>query len=172
MSGLVGSSDLISLIVSDAGPLIALSRIGRLSLLPDLFATVAVPRIVVQELRLDEPRAGVAPLAAAAREQTWLRSMDSPDESSIPGLDAGESAAIRLAGRLECTLLIDERRGRGIARRRGVPVIGIGRVLVAAKERGRIESVAAALTGLRESGYRLSDRICAQLLTIADERQP
>ena len=158
--------------MSDAGPLIALSRIGRLSLLPDLFATVAIPRIVVHELRLDEPRAGVAPLAAAVREQTWLRSIDSPDEPSIPGLDAGESAAIRLAGCLNCTLLIDERRGRNIARHRGVPVIGIGRVLVAAKERGRPESVAAALTDLRGAGYRLSDRICSQLLIIAGERRP
>ena len=98
--------------------------------------------------------------------------MDSPDEPSIPGLDAGESAAIRLAHRLECTLLIDERRGRSIARQRGVPVIGIGRVLVAAKERGRLDSVAAALTDLRGAGYRLSDRICVQLLTIAGEQQP
>jgi predicted nucleic acid-binding protein len=89
---------LISLVVSDAGPLIALSRIGRLSLLSGLFETVSVPGIVVRELRLDEPRAGVAPLAAAMREQTWLRSVDLPAERSIPGLDAGESAAIRLAG--------------------------------------------------------------------------
>lgn len=163
---------MISLVVFDAGPLIALSRIGRLSLLPGLFETVSVPGIVVRELRRDEPRAGVAPLAAAMREQTWLRSMDLPDERSIPGLDAGESAAIRLAGLLNCTLLIDERRGRRIARHRGIPVIGIGRVLVAAKESGRLESVAAALTELRGSGYRLSDRICAQLLTIAGERQP
>ena len=159
-----------SLIVSDAGPLIALSRIGRLSLLPDLFATAAVPRTVVHELRLDEPRAGVAALAAAVRDQTWLRSMDSPDEVSIPGLDAGESAAIRLAVCLNCTLLIDERRGRSIARHRGIPVIGIGRVLIAAKQRGRIESVAVALAELRGAGYRLSDRICSQLLTIAGER--
>ena len=162
---------MISLIVSDAGPLIALSRIGRLSLLPDLFASVAAPRIVIRELRLDEPRAGVAPLAAAVREQTWLHSMVPPDERSIPGLDAGESAAIRLAEQLNCTLLIDERRGRSIARHRGVPVIGIGRVLVAAKEIGQLESVAAALTELRGAGYRLSDRICTQLLTIAGERQ-
>ena len=75
--------------VSDAGPLIALSRIGRLSLLPDLFRTVAVPRIVVHELRLGEPRRGVAPLAVAVREQTWLHTLDLPDERSIPGLDAG-----------------------------------------------------------------------------------
>lgn len=140
-------------------------------MLPDLFVSVAVPRIVVHELRLGEPRAGVAPLAAV-REQICLRSMAPPDERQIPGLDAGESAAIRLAEQLNCTLLIDERRGRSIARHRGIPVIGIGRVLVAAKERGRLESVAAALTALRGSGYRLSDRICSQLLTIARERQP
>jgi len=49
----------MSLIVSDAGPLIALSRIDRLYLLRDLFAEIVVPAAVVDELRLDEKRAGV-----------------------------------------------------------------------------------------------------------------
>ena len=161
-----------SLIVSDAGPLIALSRIERLSLLQTLFEVVVVPRTVLRELRLDEPRPGVALLAEAARDQVWLRSMDPPDERVISGLDVGESEAIRLAQHLQCPLLIDERRGRANARGRGIPVIGIGRILIAAKETGLIESVATALTALRGAGYRLSDQLCARLLTIASETEP
>ena len=95
--------------------------------------------------------------------------MTPPDERAIPGLDVGESTAIRLAYHLNCPLLIDERRGRASARNRGIPVIGIGRILIAAKERGLIESVAAALTALRRTGYRLSDQVCSQLLTLAHE---
>lgn len=55
---------------------------------------------------------------------------------------------------------------------RGIPVIGIGRILIAAKETGLIESVATALTALRGAGYRLSDQLCARLLTIASETEP
>lgn len=98
--------------------------------------------------------------------------MASPDEGVISGLDVGESEAIRLAQHLQCPLLIDERRGRANARGRGIAVIGIGRVLIAAKKTGLIESVAAALTALRGAGYRLSDPICSRLLTIADETEP
>ena len=94
--------------------------------------------------------------------------MDPPDERVISGLDVGESEAIRLAQHLQCPLLIDERRGRANARGRGIPVIGIGRILIAAKETGLIESVATALTALRGAGYRLSDQLCARLLTIGE----
>jgi hypothetical protein len=163
---------LIPLIVSDAGPLIALSRIERLALLEHLFESVVVPHSVLRELRLDEPRPGVVLLATAARDQRWLRHMDPPNNGVITGLDVGESEAIHLAQHLQCPLLIDERRGRANARSRGIPVIGIGRILIAAKETGLIESVSVALTALRGAGYRLSARICARLLTIVDETEP
>jgi len=163
---------LISQIVSDAGPLIALSRIDRLSLLPELFGSVIAPEVVFGELRLHEPRPGVAPLAEAVRKGTWLRSMTPPEGRTIAGLGAGESMAVRLAQHLLCPLLIDERRGRATARYRGVAVIGTGRVLIAAKERGSIDSVSDALDALREAGYRLSDGIRSQLIAIAGESAP
>lgn len=97
--------------------------------------------------------------------------MDPPGDGVIAGLDVGESEAIRLAQHLQCPLLIDEKRGRVNARSRGIPVIGIGRILIAAKETGLIESVATPLTALRGAGYRLSAAICARLLAIAGETE-
>ena len=163
---------MISQIVSDAGPLIALSRIDRLALLPNLFGVVVAPEVVLRELRLQEPRPGVAPLAEAVRAGVWLRSMTPSDDRAIPGLGVGESAAIRLAQQVHGPLLIDERRGRAIARNRGIAVIGTGRFLIAAKERGLIESIAGSLNALREAGYRLSDELRSRLLAIADEAGP
>ena len=124
---------------------------------------------MIAELRLDELRPGVAPLADALRTGLWMRSLTPPDERRILGLGEGESAAIQLAQHLRSPVLMDERRGRHAARSRGVAVIGTGRVLIAARERNLIESVAEVLEALRASGYRLSDELCARLLRIAKE---
>ena len=48
-------------------------------------------------------------------------------------------------------------------------VIGTGRILIAAKERGLIESVAGSLDALGDAGYRLSEELRSRLLAIADE---
>jgi predicted nucleic acid-binding protein len=158
------------LIVSDAGPLIALSRIGHLSLLQSLFVEVVVPTTVLNELRLAERRPGVEPLAEAVHSQGWIRSMALPEFQAIPGLGEGEASAIQLAEHLACPLLIDERRGRIAARKHGLEVIGTGRVLLAAKEQRLIETIDELLEALKDSGYRLSDGLCRRLLELAGER--
>jgi len=157
------------LIVSDAGPLIALSRIERLPLLGGLFETVLIPGVVLGELRLEEHRPGVGPLREAVEQGKWIRSAVAEDERPIPGLDDGEACAIGLAAELNCPLLIDERRGRTAAKHHGVVVFGTGRVLLYAKAEGLIESVRVVLDELRTAGYRLSDDICQRLLQLASE---
>ena len=157
------------LIVADAGPLIALSRIHRLSILRTLFDQVAIPRVVVEELRLDERRPGVEDLARAVRAEKWLQDRTPRNVRPIAGLDEGESAAIHLAEELRCPLLIDEHRGRISATKRGVAVIGTGRILIEAKRRGLISNVAHELGLLRTAGYRLSEPLCRRILSLASE---
>ena len=158
-------------IVSDAGPLIALSRIDKLELLRVLFRSVMVPKAVIDELRLDERRPGVVQLRNALRKGKWLESASPLDTRAIPGLGEGESGAIRLALERAYPLLVDDRRARLAADRLGVSVVGTGRILLAAKRHGLIESVGEALKALREAGYRLSDPLCRRLLELAGERR-
>jgi predicted nucleic acid-binding protein len=66
-------------------------------------------------------------------------------------------------------LLIDERRGRQIARRLGIPIAGLAGVLLAAKQRGRLASVGSVLSALARQGYRLSDALVAEVLRLAGE---
>ena len=157
------------LIVADAGPLIALSRIHKLPILAELFDDIVVPTIVLDELRLGEQRPGVEQLAAAFKQQKNFRSMAAHDQRSIPGLDDGESGAIRLSAQLKCPLLIDERRGRTAARHHSLQVVGTGRILLWAKEKGLIDSVQACLSELQAAGYRLSDHLCKRLIQLAAE---
>jgi predicted nucleic acid-binding protein len=85
-------------------------------------------------------------------------------------LDAGEASAILLAEQTDCRfLLIDERRGREIARRRGLPVVGLAGVLLAAKQSGLLESVGPVLADLSRQGYRLANALVAEVLRLAGE---
>ncbi|TVQ89163.1 MAG: DUF3368 domain-containing protein [Chromatiaceae bacterium] len=85
-------------------------------------------------------------------------------------LDAGESAAILFAQATQCRfLLIDERRGRQIARRRRIPVVGLAGVLLAAKQQGLLESIGSVLAALSRQGYRLSDALVAEVLRLSGE---
>lgn len=85
-------------------------------------------------------------------------------------LDPGEAEAILLAEKIACRFpLIDERRGRVIARRRGIPVVGTGGFLITAKREGAIESVTAELEHLTENGYRLAPMLVKKIRQSAGE---
>jgi predicted nucleic acid-binding protein len=173
------------LLIADAGPLIALSRIQRLDLLQQLFRRVTITPVVARELGCGGPveverqelPAGTSVLNQAL-EDGWLTISD-PDGSVPyrplnPGVDAGEASAIGLALQQqaagdEILLLIDDRCGRAEARHRGLAIIGTAALLVLAKERGLIEACAPLLSALREQGYYLSDGLIQAVLSQVGE---
>jgi predicted nucleic acid-binding protein len=172
-------SRLSEVVVADAGPLIGLARIDRLSLLTALYGPVVIPESVRAELGLAGDRPGAKVLSAAlASGAIQTRALAQGHEAALAGLrlllDAGESAAILLAEETGCRfLLIDERRGREIARRRGIPVVGLAGVLLAAKRFSLLESVGPVLADLSQQGYRFAGGLVAEVLRLAGEtRQP
>lgn len=84
-------------------------------------------------------------------------------------VDRGEAEAIVLAAEFELRLIIDERRGRRVARAHGVPIIGSGAVLWAAKQRGLIDRVAPFLDLFQEQGYRIAKALRNRILQAAGE---
>jgi hypothetical protein len=64
---------------------------------------------------------------------------------------------------------MDERRGRRVAKKRGLTVIGIAGVLLAAKSGGLIETVAPVVNSLSKEGYRLSNSLISEVLKLAKE---
>jgi len=163
------------IVVADTGPLIALGRAGCLKLLHDLYKDVLIPPAVRDELHLGSGRPG-ARQSAEAFEQGWLQVQEPSADSAqalsdlMLVLDPGEAEAILLAEEVQCRfLLIDERKGRAIAKRRGVPVVGIAGVLLVAKKRGLIDAVVPILKNLEQVGYRMSTGLTNEIARLAGE---
>jgi len=158
-------------VVSDAGPLIALARIGRLDLLRKALGSLEIAQAVEDELRLDSDMPGATLLRRAVRKDGWIRARTVSTAPARLGmaLGLGEASAILLAAERKALLLIDDRRGRTAAAKRGVICIGTGRVLLEAKRRRLLTAVGPTLQALTDSGYRLSPALCSRILELAGE---
>ena len=160
-------------VVADTGPLIALARVEKLDLLRRLYGRVVVPPYVRAELAIDSAYPGSSVISTAFKER-WIVVQQDPDlvvAAELAGvLDPGEAQAISLAEQRPIRfLLIDDAKGRKIARRRGIPVVGVAGVLLAAKSEGMLTSVAPVLRDLSCVGYRLSASLIDGVLRQADE---
>ena len=160
-------------VVADTGPLIALARVERLELLRRLFERVVVPPAVHAELVLDSERPGARVLSSAF-DGGWIAATVVTDSALgrelAQLLGPGEAEAIALAEQEDARfLLVDDARGRRIARSRAVSVVGLAGVLLYGKSRGEPAAVGPILGDLSNAGYRLSTRLIDGVLTRAGE---
>lgn len=159
------------IVVSDAGPLIALAGCGQLELLVAVFGAVHMPQAVLDETTADQSRRGAADIASFARQHATVHSDrdDAIYTAAANHLDEGEAQALSLAHALGCGLLMDERRGRQEAQRQGLQLFGVLGVLLQAKRIGKIAAVGPLLNKMQQHGYRISPDLVAAVLAAADE---
>jgi len=152
--------------IVDTGPLIILYQIGLLPLLRNLYERLFIPEAVKDEL-LKGP-SGQAILASGLVE---VRSVSDRGAVEIlrAFLDEGEAEAIQLARELQTTIIIDERRGRRIAKSLGLKVRGTLSILLELKRRGLIDSVKSFIDKMFEKGYYLSEELAMEVLRVAGE---
>lgn len=147
--------------IINAGPLIALSLLGRLDLLPALFREFWIPAPVYSEVVIAGlGRPGAADLSAP-QWTAHVRQAPEPDPLLVAELDQGEASVIALARiMLPCTVLIDERRGRRIAHQiYSLPVKGTAGLLAEASRRGLVGELRPLLEQLKTAGYFLADSV-------------
>ena len=106
---------------------------------------------------------------------SWLKVQHPSDLAMVAQLnkilDTGESEAIALSLELNADLLIiDEKKGREIAKSFHLTFTGIGGVLIRAKTKGVISSVKDYLLRIRsEGGFYLSEKVLQIILEAAGE---
>lgn len=146
-------------VVADTSPLNYLILIEEIDLLEKLYAQVLIPRSVYEELHAIETPEKVR--TWIANPPMWLRVITVPSstDDSLQGLHLGEREVLVL-GLQEKTdaAIIDERRGREEAEKRGLKVIGTLGVLVAAHA-NRLLDLGGAIERLRQTTFHVSPKL-------------
>jgi predicted nucleic acid-binding protein len=148
-------------IISDASCLIALDEIGQIEILKSVFPQIVTTKEVSAEFGKELP--------------TWisiktLQNSAKRNELELV-LDAGEASAIALAleNPKQSILIIDEKKGRKIAKQYNLEIIGTLRVLLLAKQNGVIPSVKNLVAELTRKRFRFTNAVVNQILEEANE---
>jgi predicted nucleic acid-binding protein len=158
-------------LIADSGPLIAFAKLGLLELPTRLFGRVAMPETVFAECQAQAWLADAEAIRAAvdAGHLEVLADFVWPAGVEVPRLDAGEMAVLSLAAHLGATVLMDERRGRELARKLGLQVVGVCGLLLKANRLGGIGKLAPLLEQLHREGYFISPELTAHVLALVGE---
>jgi len=160
-----------ALLVADSGPLIALARLGLLSLPAQLFREALVTSTVWDEVSRG-PQALESQALNAAVRAGQLRVVDDPADTLLlaePRLDAGERSAIALALSKGAVVLVDEKRGRAAAAGLGLHVLGTLGLLVRASDAGMVDKVRPLAEALLQGGYHLARPLVEHTLAAIGE---
>ena len=158
------------LVISDTSPITNLIQIGCLEILKKIYGKVLIPEQVYQELKDYEEHSQI--LAT----NDWLVVKKVINRQAVEDLskylDLGECEAIILAKETTADLLIiDERKGRSVAKEQGLEIIGLLGVLAKGKQEGHIEKLKPVLDKLiEEIGFRVSKKLYQIILESVGER--
>ena len=159
------------ILVADCSALIALASCDGLHLLDALFGTVIVPEAVYREAVV-----GDKPEAQQLKEylQGKVRKIDAVGSILLDGFsDLGETEAMLLYKQYSADkLLIDDKRGRRMAKINHISTIGSLGVLLAAKQAGLIDQIFPFVNKLASSDIYMSAALIATVMNIAGEEWP
>lgn len=144
------------IVISDTSCLIVLDRIGLLEILSELFGEIWITKEIALEYGEPLP--------------DWIAVQEANEEQCSRilrlNVDRGEAStmALYLEQKEQALLVIDEKKGRMIARDLGIRIIGTLGILVSAKRSGLIENFEEVIDKLEEAEFRLFPALRRQLL--------
>ena len=156
------------IVISNAGPLIALARIENFELLREIFGYIHIPQAVYNEVGVKgKGRAGADEVEKAAGDWIVVSSVKETVlvQNFLIKLGLGESETIALALEKKADLvLLDDRKARAIAEFIGLNVSGTVGVLIQAHRQGLIADLKSTLDKLRTEGFWLDDLVYTEAL--------
>ena len=164
------------IVVSDTTPIISLMKAGLLELLQKLFGVVYIPTAVYRELTDNEV---FSEEARTVKECEFLYVEEVENGKSVAilrnftGLDAGESEAIILADEKHSdVLLMDEHKGRQVAKKLDITITGTIGILTQAFNEGMLtrDDVEECIEQLKESGLRISEKLYQRLREYVEKK--
>jgi len=160
----------MKIFISNSGPIISFARAGHLDLLKKIIGELWIPEAVYEDIVV---KGKGRPGSNEVRHGKWTKRKEIKDKTKLalfpPDLGRGEIEAIILSEELKAALIVDDRKARQEAERRGIETIGSLRIVKEAKEKGLIEEAKAIVDKLRESGLRIRDEVYYQFLKEMEE---
>lgn len=147
-------------IISDASCIILLDKIGELILLKKLFGKITTTKQIAREFA--KPLPGWFEIKEP-KEKKYQKILEAT-------VDKGEASAIALALEYDnCLLIIDDLKGRKLAKELKIQITGTLGILVDAKLRGHIKSVKNILQKIKSTNFRLTQELETNILSKAKE---
>lgn len=146
--------------LTNTSPLIALDNIGRLDVFEGLYGVVHCTEEVATEFGGQVP--------------PWLHVHRVQDRTRVAILenlvDLGEASLLALALEMpDSVLILDDLKARRLAANLNLRLTGLVGVLIRARQRGIIASLADVLASLKAAGFRFSPALEAEALCLAEK---
>lgn len=163
------------IVVSDTSPITNLAAIDRLDLLHQLYGNVVIPLAVYNEM---VTVGKIVPGAVEVQNSSWIQTQTVSNNQKVidiqtnqSNIDLGEAEAIILAIEIKANLLLmDERRGRTLAKNYGLNVTQLLGFLLQAKQKGFVISIKPIIDRLIEQAdFRVSNQLYKTILQNAGE---
>lgn len=158
-------------IVSNTTPIISLLKIGKLSILRELYNKIYVPNEVFNGLENGKSKEYYTDLSKIS----WVKIKEIENKKSLfyfLDLDKGEAETIILATEIDADLtIIDETLGRFHAKNANLKITGTLGILLKAKKSGHIKKIKPLLYQLKDKGIWLSDKLIDRVLNLANEKE-
>lgn len=158
------------IVISDTTPIISLLKVGHLELLHLLYKQVFIPQAVWRELTENPSYIEEAKTIQASNFLSVVPVKNTKSVNilrSVTGLDAGESEALILYDEQNAGLLLmDERKGRSVAKQLCIKHIGTAGILMLAYDKNLLSAmeIKNCIDTMLTSGIRFDKKICNTIM--------